>query len=148
MKRIPVLTILAVLCLIVFSACAPKATPTPTPAPTPTSAAPAAGDLEAAARAFTVFLQEGKYADAYAMFDSQMAAAMNVEKLKATMATLGQQVGALKGIKEVQMRDESGYRMAYVTCDFALTPLDIKIVFNAQGRISGLWFVPAGSGGT
>lgn len=144
MKRIPVLATLVVLCLFVLSACAPKATPTPTTVPTPIVTT----DLEAAARAFTSLLQEGKHADAVAMFDPQMAAAMPTDKLKATMDTLAQQVGALKGVKEVRLVNEDGYRIAYVTCDFTRTPLDMKVVFDGQGRITGLWFVPAGSGGT
>jgi hypothetical protein len=145
MKRFPTLAITAVLCLLVFSACAPKVTPTPTPtieAPLP------AGDLEATARAFTALLMEGKYADAYAMFEPQMAAAMSADKLKATWEEVVRNVGALNGIKEVRLADEAGYRIAYVACDFARTPLDMRIVFDDQGRITGLWFVPAGSGDT
>jgi len=144
MKRFPTLATFVILCVLAFTACAPKATPTPTPVPTPTVTT----DLEAAARAFAGLLQEGKYADAVAMFDAQMAAVMPAAKLQSTWETLAQQVGALKGIKEVRMVDESGFRIAYVTCDFTRTPMDMKVVFDAQGRITGLWFVPAGSGGT
>ena len=144
MKRFPVITTIVFLCLLALSACAPKSAPTPTPVPKPT----ATTDLEAAARTFTGLLQECKYTEATAMFEPQMAAVMSADKLKATMETLAQQVGALKGIKGVRLTNESGYRIAYVTCDFTRTPLDMKIVFDAQGRISGLWFVPAGSGGT
>ncbi len=128
---------------MLLGACAPKATPSPTPAPTPPS-----GDLEAAARYFTALLQEGKYAEAAAMFDPQMAAAFPVAKLKATWEEVIRNVGALQGIKEVRMAQEAGYRIAYVACDFARNPLDMKVVFDAQGRIAGLWFVPPGSGGT
>lgn len=127
--------------LLLFAACGQK--PTPTPLPTPPS-----GDLEAAARYFTNLLAEGNYADAAAMFDPQMAAAFPVAKLKATWEEVIRNVGALQGIKEVRMAQEAGYRIAYVACDFARNPLDMKVVFDAQGRIAGLWFVPPGSGGT
>jgi hypothetical protein len=82
------------------------------------------------------------------MFDPQMAAAFPMVKLQATWESVIQQVGALKEIKGVKMADEAGYRIAYVACDFAQTPLDLKVVFGKDGRIAGLWFVPAGSGGT
>jgi|GEM_PF-5641449 len=36
-----------------------------------------------------------------------------------------------------------GYRVVYVTCEFAKTSLDIKIVFDVEGKIAGLWFVSA-----
>ncbi len=134
---------LLVLTLLLLAACAPKATPTPTPAPAPPS-----GDLEAAARYFTGLLADGKYSEAAAMFDPQMAAAFPVAKLKATWEEVIRNVGALKGIKEVRLTSEMGYRIAYVACDFARNPLDMKVVFDAQGRIAGLWFVPPGSGGT
>ena len=91
---------------------------------------------------------EGKYAEAYAMFEPQMAAAFPTVKLQATWESVIQQVGALKEIKGVKMADEAGYRIAYVACDFAQTPLDLKVVFGKDRRIAGLWFVPAGSGGT
>ncbi|GAB4505973.1 MAG: hypothetical protein Kow00123_01110 [Anaerolineales bacterium] len=127
--------------LLLLGACSPKATPTPMPTPP-------SGDLETAARYFTNLLAVGNYAEAAAMFDPQMAAAFPVAKLKATWEEVIRNVGDLKGIKEVRMTQEAGYRIAYVACDFARNPLDMKVVFDAQGRIAGLWFVPPGSGGT
>lgn len=143
MRQCWILAPLLALVVLLFAACAPKVTPTPTPAPTPP-----AGDLEAAARYFTTLLADGKYAEAAALFDPQMAAAFPVAKLKATWEEVIRNVGALQGIKEVRMAQEAGYRIAYVACDFARNPLDMKVVFDAQGRIAGLWFVPPGSGGT
>lgn len=139
-QYLPLASLLA-LSLLLLGACGPKAKPTPLPTPP-------SGDLEAAARYFTNLLAEGKYADAAAMFDPQMAAAFPTAKLKATWEEVTRNVGALKGIKEVRMTQEAGYRIAYVACDFARNPLDMKVVFDAQGRIAGLWFVPPGSGGT
>ena len=145
MKRFPILAATVILCLLAFCGCAPKATPPPTPT---IAALPPAGDLEAAARYFVGLLADGKYAEAAATFEPQMAAAFPTVKLQATWESVIQKVGALKGIKEVRLANEAGYRIAYVACDFARTPLDMKIVFDGQGRIAGLWFVPAGSGGT
>lgn len=145
MKRLPTLVIFAILCVLAFSACAPKATPGPTPTAVP---APPAGDLEASARYFTGLLADGKYAQAYAMFDPQMAAALPVAKLKATWDEVVRNVGELKGITGVALAEKSGYRVAYVACDFARTPLDMQLTFDSQGRIAGLFFLPAGSGGT
>jgi len=141
MNRSWMLACVLALGLLLLGACSPKATPTPMPTPPP-------GDLETAARYFTNLLAAGNYTEAAAMFDPQMAAAFPVAKLKATWEEVTRNVGALQGIKEVRMAQEAGYRIAYVACDFARNPLDMKVVFDAQGRIAGLWFVPPGSGGT
>ena len=139
MKRLLTLPAIIVV-LSLLASCAAK----PTPAPTPTPVT----DLESAAKTFVTLLRDGKYAEATQMFDPQMAAAFPTSKMQATWEGLVQQAGAFKEIKGVKMADEGGYRIAYVTCDFAQTPLDLKVVFGKDGRISGLWFVPAGSGGT
>jgi hypothetical protein len=139
------LLVIPILCLLVLSGCAPKATPGPTPTAVPT---PPTDDLEASARYFTGLLADGKYAQAYSMFDPQMAAALPVAKLKATWDEVVRNVGELKGITGVALAEKSGYRVAYVACDFARTPLDMQLTFDREGRIAGMFFLPAGSGGT
>lgn len=124
------------LLLSLLPACAPKsATSTPTPI----------ADPETAARAFVGFLADGKFGDATGMFDATMAEALPSAKLKATWDSILRQVGKFERIAAARIAQESGYRVVYVTCDFADQPLDVKVVFDQAGRVSGLWFMPVQS---
>ncbi len=79
------------------------------------------------------------------MFDETMAEALPAPKLKAAWDSILRQVGKFEKIAATRAAQEAGYRVVYVTCDFADKPLDVKVVFNAEGWVSGLWFLPAQS---
>ena len=87
-------------------------------------------------------MAKGDFASATKDFDATMKTAMSAEKLGQTWSQLTAQTGAFKsrtGSREVQ---EAGFQIIYVACQFEKTMLDIKVVFNKDGKISGLWFVP------
>jgi hypothetical protein len=46
-----------------------------------------------------------------------------------------------KGVREGWV----GYQIALVTCQFERTLLDIKVVFDSQNQIAGLFFVQTNS---
>ncbi len=126
----------ALLLLSLLAACAPKpAAPTATPI----------ADVETAARTFVGFLADGRFQEATGMFDETVAEALPTAKLKAAWDSILRQVGKFEKIAETRAAQESGYRVVYVTCDFADQPLDVKVVFDQDGRISGLWFLPVQS---
>ena len=85
----------------------------------------------------------GKHADAVKMMDAKVASALPESQLKATWESLISQVGAFDGIAASRIADESGFKVVYVTCRFKSAILDTKVVFDAAGLVSGLWFVPS-----
>lgn len=99
-------------------------------------------DLTPRATEFVTLLTQEDYANAVKSFDSTMKAAMPPNELQNAWASLVGQVGAFK--KQVSTREtkEMGFDVVYVTCEFEKGPLNIKVVFNAEKEISGLWFVP------
>ena len=103
-------------------------------------------DLDTLAITFVNLLEEGKFEDAAELFNEQMAEALPPQELEAAWNDLTGRVGEFKEITEVKVTEEKGYRVVYVTCDFAKTALDVKIVFDDDGKIAGLWFVPATEG--
>jgi hypothetical protein len=101
-------------------------------------------NIEPTATTFVNFLGQEQFDEAYELFNEDMAKAMPVEKLRATWEGLIAQVGEFKGITKTRSTVEAGYSVVYITCDFAKTPLDVKVVFDQQAKIAGLWFEEAG----
>ncbi|HHY44938.1 MAG TPA: alpha/beta fold hydrolase [Firmicutes bacterium] len=133
MRRLGLLLVLTIFGLVlVFAGC--RKTPNTPAEPVPDSV------LDSRARTFVAAMSEGKYADAVKMMDSRMASALPAERLKSTWDSLVSQLGAFGAITSVRLATESGYRVAYVTCDFESAVIDTKVVFDAEGRVTGLWF--------
>ncbi len=99
-------------------------------------------DLDTVAITFVDFLEEDKFEDAAKLFNTKMAEALPSHKLEAKIVELIDSVGEFKEIVETRITEENGYRVVYVTCEFAMSTLDIKIVFDDEAKIAGLWFVP------
>jgi len=106
-------------------------------------AASTAPDLDTVAITFVNLIEEGQFEDAAELFNTKMAEALPPQKLETTWNELIGNVGEFKEIVETRITEEKGYRVVYVTCEFAKTSLDIKIVFDEEAKIAGLWFVPA-----
>jgi hypothetical protein len=100
-------------------------------------------DVTGSGNRFVDLLARGDFAVAVAQYDDAMAAALPEEKLKETWQMLENQAGHFR--KRVQTRTitSAGYNIALVTCEFERARLDAKVVFNAQGQVSGLFFIPS-----
>ncbi len=97
----------------------------------------------AAARAFVQQLAEGKFAEATEGFDATMKSVMPAAALEGAWKGVTAKVGAFQAQEAVREQKLGEYRIVFVTCRFERTVLDTKVVFNPQGEIGGLWFVPS-----
>jgi hypothetical protein len=96
-----------------------------------------------AARTFVNMLAKNDFkraVDTY--FDSVMRGALPADKLEQTWTALGQQVGGFVKIDGVRTNTAVGYDVEYVACSFANAVIDVKVVFNDDHQITGLWLVP------
>lgn len=75
-------------------------------------------------------------------FDETMKKAAPPEMLKMIREGLAKQVGAFKELTGSRLERSGGYVIVYVACVFEKATLDARIVFNADGDIAGLNFVP------
>ena len=98
-------------------------------------------DLETRARDFVNFLRSEESEKAYSLFNNQMAEAISLEDLRTIWSELEDRVGSYKGIVATKTETEMGYRVIYVTTEFEETELDIKVVFDSEAKIAGLWFI-------
>jgi dienelactone hydrolase len=136
--------LLALILAAGLAACGGSAEPDASTAePASTAAATVDPELSRLATEFIDQLVAGDFAAAAASFDATMAEALPAADLASTWQQLGGQVGAYE--QEISRRQEStgGYDAVIVTAQFERSPLDIRIVFDSERRIAGLFFQPA-----
>lgn len=111
-------------------------------APAPEVGPPLEGEITALAEEFIASLVAGDYSGAVSYFDAQMLKALPEKKLKQTWEGLLQQMGPYQGEVEKRVEQSGQYEAVNVITDFAQGQLNIRVVFNSDHRVSGLWFKP------
>jgi dienelactone hydrolase len=101
--------------------------------------------LQKNAEQFVDRLSTGDFNAAVGNFDPTMTKAMPAPVLKQTWEALAAQCGAFGKRLDFRTEKYQQYDITYVTCQFEKVTLDAKIVFSPNGKISGLFFVPAKS---
>ncbi len=99
--------------------------------------------LTARAKEFVQALEKGHFGDSVRYFDETMAKLAPPEKMKEVWEAIIKQVGRFKEQKGIRTESISQYDIVYVTCEFEMASLDIKVVFNKDGQIAGQFFVPS-----
>ena len=83
-------------------------------------------------------MAKGDFASATKDFDATMNAALPAEKLGQSWAQVTAQIGAFKSRTGSREAQEAGFQTVHVTCQFEKIPIDIKVVFDKDGKIGGL----------
>ena len=99
-------------------------------------------DLKAKAQNFIDLLLKADFTSATNMFDDQMKIALNEAKLQETWINTIAEAGALLQLNPTRTAEMEGYKIVIIRCDFQRTIIDVQVVFNEQGQISGLNFIP------
>jgi hypothetical protein len=100
-------------------------------------------DLSAQGSKFITLLSGGERTSAVDMFDDTMQKFLPEEKLKETWQTIQAQAGAFKTQGAIRKEKIQNYDAIYINCQFEKTPLDCRIVFDSNGKIAGLQFLPS-----
>ena len=87
-------------------------------------------------------MAKGDFAAATKDFDANMKAAMSAEKLGQTWSQVTALAGAFKSRTGSREAQEAGFQIVYVTCQFENASWDIKVVFDRDGKVGGLWMAP------
>ncbi|MDD5349575.1 MAG: protein kinase [Chthoniobacteraceae bacterium] len=125
----------------------------PTPSGTTTSAQPASSpsaaesldDSMKRAKAFVDLLAKGDFAKAHSEFDATMSAAMSEQMLATVWAQLETTGGKYQGHDAPRLEVFRGFTIVYVPCQWERARLDLKVVYDKAGKVTGLWVVPPGS---
>jgi pimeloyl-ACP methyl ester carboxylesterase len=103
------------------------------------NAADRAKSLKKTAADFVNLLDKGEFAKATTDFDAAMLKALPPGELRKTWEKVLGDAGAYK--KQVASRLETGkYEIVVVTCAFAKMKQDARVVFDKEGKITGLFF--------
>ena len=99
-------------------------------------------DLSAAGAGFVDLLAESDFADAETRFDPTMRSALPEARLRAIWENLLIQAGPYQKQLRTRVEKQAGYDVVFVTCQFENKLLDMKVVYDSQERIAGLFFLP------
>jgi len=99
-------------------------------------------DLKAKAQNFVDLLLKGDFTSAASKFDDQMRIALDEAKLQETWINAIAEAGALLQLNQPRTAEMEGYKIVIIRCDFQRVIIDVQVVFNKQGQISGLNFIP------
>ena len=106
---------------------------------------PVPGEPISAAKQFVGQLAKGEFSPARARFDATMKRVVPEAKLAEIWASLISQTGPLREQIGTRTEKVERYDIVFVTCKFERSTLDVKVVFNRDKQIGGLFFVPSRS---
>lgn len=109
----------------------------------PAALEPLEGDLNDLATDFVAALVAEDFEAASGYFDAEMLKAIPTDKLGDVWAQLLSQVGPYQNEISRKQETSEGYEVIIATVKFEKSPLNIRMVFNDDHRISGLFFQPA-----
>lgn len=91
---------------------------------------------------FIELLAAERFADATAMFDARMAAALSTGELGSMWAELAKALGGFKETGAPRLEDAAPYRVVNVPCVFVSGTLEAKLAWDDTGKLAGLFFSP------
>ncbi len=107
-------------------------------------AAISAANLEQRAREVVFALAGRQYAELAQNFNPQMLAALPKEKLQSTFEQqIFPQTGAFQKIGDVHRSAQGGFEIFDLTSQFEKGTFDVRVVFDADKKIAGLFVKPA-----
>src|SRR6266404_4002841 len=104
----------------------------------PVRADEGAADHTAVAKAFVDALRKGEFEKATKDFDATMKKESGADKLEELWKLLGVMYGSLKKTGALRTGKTGQYDLVFVPCEFEKQKLDIRVVFDAEGKITGL----------
>ncbi|MGB9978902.1 alpha/beta hydrolase [Methanobacterium sp.] len=99
-------------------------------------------DLKALAQIFVGQLLQADFKAAASRFDDQMKSVFSEDKLEESWKNMVIEAGNLLQLMPTQTAEAEGYKIVFIKCQFQRVDIDVQVVFNNQGQISGLNFVP------
>lgn len=86
--------------------------------------------------------QKNEFSKIVETFDQNMKAALPAEKLKLVWEDLNNKCGKFQKMGEITVGKIQIYNVTYTLCHFENMKLKMKLVFDRENKIAGLFFVP------
>lgn len=91
---------------------------------------------------FMALLEAGEYEKAHALTSAELSAAMSAAQLQEVWEGLEAQMGARQQRHEARAEQLAGFQMMTYPMTYANGVLDVRVIFDNAGKISGLRVVP------
>jgi hypothetical protein len=101
-----------------------------------------AQDFEALAKDVAQELAARQYDKVEARFDATMASAMPLEKLQSFWDATVSQTGPFKAVTSTTLVERQGYHVVTLTCAFEKSSLNLRLAFDKDSKIAGLFLLP------
>ena len=98
-------------------------------------------DLTNQAKDFVDLLVQGEYARVLDRFDGKMQEALPEEQVEEMWTALQDKFGRFQKQIGVRQTREHGFDCVYVTCSFDSKNIEIKVVYDNEQKVAGLWFL-------
>jgi hypothetical protein len=99
--------------------------------------------MEASAKALTDLLRQNSFDLLSSRFNDRMKTAMPRERLEASWSHVILHLGQFKSVKLA--RKDPELDLVDVRCEFEHGEATVRVAFDASGKVSGLWMLPAQS---
>jgi uncharacterized protein len=99
-------------------------------------------DLKVLAQSFVAKILKADFAAATELFDQQMKTLFPEVKLKESVQRFFGEAGSLLELEVTRTAELESYRLVFIRTKFERVAIDVQVVFNNQGQISGLNFIP------
>ena len=138
MKRLSLLLV-----ALVLVACQTTTQDPPPVQATTATAVSADQRLQTVAMDLLTNFNAGRFIDAAKDFDTTMMNALGPTKLQEFSKQLIAQAGAFKSVGAPQLTTEQGYRVVVLPTTFERGNINVRVVFDGNGKVAGLFFRPA-----
>ncbi len=102
---------------------------------------PNKADIVTLATDYFELLRQGEYIEAVKNYDSTMTDALPPDKLEEIWSLFMSQAGAFKRQAGVRTEKADEYDVVFISCEFENMNVALKIVFNSDRQIAGMFFV-------
>jgi uncharacterized protein len=99
-------------------------------------------DLKRKAQDFIRQVDEGDFGGVHRLFDGNLEQVFPEARLKEAWLQIVGQVGNFQKISNCQALERDGTWVVTVSCQFEKSPIDLRLVFNRDGQITGLNYQP------
>jgi dienelactone hydrolase len=99
-------------------------------------------ELEAIATSVVQALAGGRASELSTRFDDAMREALPTSQLEQVWGQLEHKLGSFRSARSMRHQKVDAFRVVFVTMDFERGAMDLKLVFDEQQRVAGLFVTP------
>ena len=107
--------------------------------------AAASVDIQSRAKKIVQMLVDEKFSDISSTFDRNLRRSLTARQMRQVWNETKQRAGAFERIIDVSSTKDQGFDVVDVRCQFDAARMVLRVMFNANAEISGLWLLPANS---